>query len=193
MAWENLDLASAIVSRLVERIDVPSDRDDFGVGDGDVIVPVKGEREDDRYEDGGRDELLIDLAQIHLRLGDLQRQNDNVKSCIDDYERSLTLRTKVVGRYDRKVANCHFSLAQAYAEAPNKIIEGEGRLDAFVTGLVGPDGVGQGCASSGGGDVGGGGGHDVVVVVVVVFVPTHRGEEGRVSPAIVGALPGVRD
>ena len=159
VAWENLDLARAIVSRLVGHIDVPSDRDDFGEGgdDGNVIVPVKGDREDDRDGDGGRDELLIDLAQIHLRLGDLQRQNDNVRSCIDDYERSLTLRTKVVGRYDRKVANCHFSLAQAYAEAPNKIIEGEGRLDAFVTGLVGPDGVGQGCASSGGGDVGGGG------------------------------------
>ena len=34
MAWENLDLASAIVSRLVERIDVPSDRDDDDDDDG---------------------------------------------------------------------------------------------------------------------------------------------------------------
>ena len=58
MAWENLDLARAIVSRLVERIDVPSDRDDFGGGGGDdggnVIAPVKTDREDDRDGDGGR-------------------------------------------------------------------------------------------------------------------------------------------
>jgi hypothetical protein len=160
VAWENLDLARAIVSRLLDDNDIPHDHDDGGRGN--AVVPVKSDRDDDHDDDvptdapeGGRDELLIDLAQIHLRLGDLQRQNDNVKSCIDDYERSLMLRTKVVGRYDRKVANCHFSLAQAYAEAPNKISEGEGRVNAFVTGLVGSDG---GASGDAGCEEGGGGG-----------------------------------
>ena len=67
---------------------------------------------------GGRqDELLLNLAQIHVRLGDLGRQNDNVRSCVDDYEQVLSLRTGVLGR--KKVADCHFGLAQAHTEAPS--------------------------------------------------------------------------
>ncbi|KAL3816670.1 hypothetical protein ACHAXA_003860 [Cyclostephanos tholiformis] len=153
VAWENLDLARAIVTRLVDDLDV----DDGG----EVVAPVKSDEHDDAAATADitpgdrREELLLDLAQIHLRLGDLQRQNDNVRSCIDDYERSLSLRTRVVGRYDRKVANCHFSLAQVYAEAPNKILEGEGRVDAFVTGLVGPEGEGGVGVGVGGGYEGG--------------------------------------
>ena len=77
---------------------------------------------------GGRqNELLLD-SQIHVRLGDLG-------SCVEDYEQALSLRTGVLGRYDKKVADCHFGLAQAYAKAPSKIEEGEGRVDAFVSDL----------------------------------------------------------
>jgi len=56
---------------------------------------------------GGRqDELLLNLSQIHVCLGDLG-------SCVEDYEQVLSLRTGVIGRYDKKVADCHFGLAQA--------------------------------------------------------------------------------
>ena len=55
------------------------------------------------------------------------------------------MRTGVLGRYNKKVANCHFGLAQAHAEAPSKIEEGEGRIDAFVSNLMGrPPGGGGG-------------------------------------------------
>jgi hypothetical protein len=80
---------------------------------------------------GWQDELLLDLSQIHVRLGDLG-------SCVEDYKQALSLRTGVLGRYDKTVADCHFGLAQAYAKAPSKINkEGEGRVDAFVSDLVG--------------------------------------------------------
>jgi hypothetical protein len=53
------------------------------------------------------------------------------------------LRTGALGRYDKKVADCHFGLAQAYAVAPSKIEEGEGRVDVFVSDLLGrPSGGG---------------------------------------------------
>ena len=70
---------------------------------------------------GGRqDELLLDLAQIHVRLGDLRWQNNNIRSCVDNYKQALSLRTGVLGQYDKKVADCHFGLAQVYAEAPTR-------------------------------------------------------------------------
>ncbi len=93
---------------------------------------------------GWQDELLLNLVQIHVCLGDLGRQNDNVRSCVDNYEQALSLHTGVLGR--KKVANCHFGLAQTHAEAPSKIEEGDGRVDAFVSDLVGrpPGGGGKG-------------------------------------------------
>lgn len=52
----------------------------------------------------------LDLAQVHLRLGDLQRGNGNYESAIGDYEKALEIRTKINGTYDRSVADCHYML-----------------------------------------------------------------------------------
>ena len=84
-------------------------------------------------------------------LSDLQRQNDSIRPCIDDYERALSFRTRVLGRYDRRVADCHFKLAQAYAEAPSRLAEGEGRVEWFVAGILGggPPSRGGGAVTTG--------------------------------------------
>ena len=81
--------------------------------------------------------LLLDLAQIHTRLGDLQRANANVLPSLDDYNTALRLRLQHLGRFHRQVADAHFSLAGAYAEAPTKLAEEEGRAARFVRGLGG--------------------------------------------------------
>jgi hypothetical protein len=117
-------------------------------GGGKIDLPPMGDVDEGRNNvttsprmtpTGGRqDELLLDLSQIHVCLGDLG-------SCVDDYWQTLSLHTGVLGRYDKKVADCHFGLAQAYAKAPSKIEEGEGRVDAFVSALMGrPSGGGGG-------------------------------------------------
>ena len=104
------------------KIDLPP-MGDFDEGPDDVATSRRT-----TPAEGRQDELLLDLSQIHVRLGDLG-------SCVEDYEQALSLRTGVLGRYDKKVADCHFVLAQAYAKAPSKIEEGEGRVDAFVSDL----------------------------------------------------------
>ena len=116
IAWENLDLARSIVSRLVEE-----DDDD----DNSPLTPKR------------RTDLLLDLAQIHARLGDLQRANANVLPCIDDYVAALDLRKELLGPFDRRTADSHFSLAGACAEAPSQTGEDEGRVDNFVRKLGG--------------------------------------------------------
>ena len=98
--------------------------------------------------------LLLDLAQIHTRLGDLQRANANILPCIDDYNLALKLRIECSGKFDKKVAYSHFSLAGVYAEAPASFKENEGRVDQFVSGLGGNDNGSSGV--DGFGDGGGG-------------------------------------
>jgi hypothetical protein len=170
IAWENLDLARSIISRLVD-INNCEEENDNGTATTTVSNGGGGKTIVYKSSDGSissssssssnnndsppqqspltlerRNELLLDLAQVHVRLGDLQRQDDKSDSCIADYERALHLRKRVLGAFDKKVADCHFSLGQAYAEAPTRAKEREGRVDAFVEGLGGGgggDGVGQ--------------------------------------------------
>ena len=97
IAWENLDLARSIVSRLAGAED-----------EGPAPAP------------GRRTGLLLDLAQIHARLGDLQRANAAVLPCIDDYQAALDLRRDLLGPFDRRTADSHFSLAGACAEAAER-------------------------------------------------------------------------
>ena len=61
---------------------------------------------------------------------------------------------RILGKYDKKVADCHFGLAQVYAEAPNQLKEGEGRVESFVAGILGggPLSRGGGAATMGKGD-----------------------------------------
>jgi len=147
IVWENLGLARAILSRLVNGIvlmsydDEYKDEDDnakndkYGGRSGEKVA-LKSDNvdNDDKEEAGGggapttaeelKNELLLDLVQVHVRLG------DNVLSCLDNYDRALRLRLRVLGKYVKKVADCHFGLAQVYAEAPNQLKEGEGRVES---------------------------------------------------------------
>jgi len=56
----------------------------------------------------------IDLAQVHQRLGDLQRGNGNYHGATLDYQKSLSIRYKILGRFDRTVADSHYSLGMTY-------------------------------------------------------------------------------
>ena len=56
------------------------------------------------------DKLNLDLAQIHLRLGDLQRANGRYHDSVSDYRNCLELRQTILGPYDRKVADTQYSL-----------------------------------------------------------------------------------
>ncbi|KAL3803917.1 hypothetical protein ACHAW5_010687 [Stephanodiscus triporus] len=166
----HLILARAILSRLVdgyygdEDDDAKNDERRGGGGGGFERVALKSDSvvvDDDDVGRGGaeearrqlpppttttaadeglRDELLLDLAGARP-LGDLQRQENNVLSrawTITTAPCALALR--VLGRYDRKVADCHFDWLQAYAEAPNRLEEGDGRVESFVAGILGEGG-----------------------------------------------------
>lgn len=56
----------------------------------------------------------IDLAQVHQRLGDLQRGNGNYHGATLDFQKSLSIRYKILGRFDRTVADSHYSLGMTY-------------------------------------------------------------------------------
>eukprot|EP00571_Detonula_confervacea_P014132 CAMPEP_0172308096 /NCGR_PEP_ID=MMETSP1058-20130122/8802_1 /TAXON_ID=83371 /ORGANISM="Detonula confervacea, Strain CCMP 353" /LENGTH=592 /DNA_ID=CAMNT_0013020449 /DNA_START=20 /DNA_END=1798 /DNA_ORIENTATION=- len=138
IAWENLDLARSIISRLVDTFHNNIDSSD----DNAIVVLKSNTKTNDasstinhNYTPAQQTELLLDLAQIHTRLGDLQRANANVLPCIDDYNLALKLRLSCRGKFDKKVADSHFSLAAVYAEAPNRVDENEGKVDQFVNSL----------------------------------------------------------
>lgn len=59
-------------------------------------------------------ELRLDLAQIHVRLGDLQRINGNYEESVADYGTCLAVRRELLGEFDRRVADCHYNLGLAY-------------------------------------------------------------------------------
>ena len=151
IAWENLDLARSIVTRLVEGFKPTStdnNTNDIGIGIGIGIGAgnLKSENANDdifnspvnngiTYTNDEQTSLFLDLAQIHTRLGDLQRANANILPSIDDYNLALDLRMNCLGKFDKKVADSHFSLGQVYAEAPNRVGENEGKVSEFVNNL----------------------------------------------------------
>ena len=71
---------------------------------------------------------------------------------IDDYNHTLTLRTATLSKFDKKVADSHFSLAAVYAEAPNRVGENEGKVEQFVSQLGGGGGGNGGHGASSTGD-----------------------------------------
>mmetsp|Transcript_25161 Transcript_25161/g.35440 ORF Transcript_25161/g.35440 Transcript_25161/m.35440 type:complete len:534 (+) Transcript_25161:112-1713(+) len=85
IAWENLESARHIVSELISS-----------------SSPAMPETKDQK--------LKLDLAQIHLRLGDLQRTNGRYMDAISDYTSCLELRKPILGEYDRKVADAYYML-----------------------------------------------------------------------------------
>jgi len=58
--------------------------------------------------------MKMDLAQIHQRLGDLQRINGNYTEAVEDYKNCLNIRNESLGVFHRSVANCHYSLGLTY-------------------------------------------------------------------------------
>jgi len=95
IAWENLESARSSLSR---------------------IAPSRAEEEDEP----GR-ELILDLAQIHLRLGDLSRHNGRYEEAISDFERCLRGRRVVLDPWDRRIADANSCLASTFL-----LIAGEG-------------------------------------------------------------------
>jgi hypothetical protein len=104
IAWENLEIARAVLTRMTEddlSSKLPGKMGKSGDGADTKLSPEAEER-------------ILDLAQVHMRLGDLQKANGNYASCIEDHQQSLDLRTQILGLYDRKVADAHYSLASSY-------------------------------------------------------------------------------
>ncbi len=122
IAWENLGLARAILSCLVDGIVLTSYDDEYkdkndnaknneygGRSGKKVALKSDNINNDDKEEAGGggtpttaeelKNKLLLDLAQVHVRLG------DNVLSCLDDYDSALRLRLRVLGKYVKKVTD----------------------------------------------------------------------------------------
>jgi hypothetical protein len=132
IAWENLDIARTILSRLVDTFD-PTSIDS-------TTISFKSEEDTTTsttvYTKEEQRELLLDLAQIHTRLGDVQRAN-GATSSVDDYARSLEIRRAVLGEFDKLVADNHYCLAQAYGEAPSKEKEREDGALGIVAALSG--------------------------------------------------------
>jgi tetratricopeptide (TPR) repeat protein len=64
--------------------------------------------------DPSNKKLVLDLAQIHMRLGDLQRYNGRYLEAVQDYLQCLELRQPVLGPYDRKLASTHYNLGLVY-------------------------------------------------------------------------------
>jgi len=62
------------------------------------------------------DKLKADLAQIHLRCGDLQRQNSAYEAAIADYTACLKYRqnNSTIAAFSRKIADVHYNLGLVY-------------------------------------------------------------------------------
>ena len=89
IAWENLDTARHLVSRMVQ----------------DTTT----------FSTPSQKELTLDLAQIHLRLGDLLKANGSAHvEAIQEYQSSLEIRQAVFGLYHKQVSQVVFALAQTY-------------------------------------------------------------------------------
>jgi len=85
IAWENLETARLILDKMISS------------------------SEEKRLR-----KLRLDLSQIHLRLGDLQRFNGRYAEAATDYEKCITIREKYFGPYHRKVADTHYNLGLTY-------------------------------------------------------------------------------
>ena len=95
IAFENLDLARIIVEQYLDGADKKSD--------------------DENNAAYNPSQLALDLAQIRLREGDLQRFNGQYAAALTDYQASLALRTQHMGPYDRKLADVHYNLGLCHA------------------------------------------------------------------------------
>jgi tetratricopeptide (TPR) repeat protein len=97
IAWENLDAARTIVEQLLDSKFILNDQ------------KVK---------------LQLDLAQIFLREGDLQRMNGLYAQAIEDYHACLQLRQAVTDDtdlYNRKIADAQYNLGLSYLTSSSEL------------------------------------------------------------------------
>lgn len=81
----------------------------------------------------GDSKFQLDLAQIYLREGDLNRINGRYEEAMSDYEKCISLRESNMGRYDRKIADPHLQLALVYslAVAQAKEEDDQTKIDGY--------------------------------------------------------------
>jgi hypothetical protein len=96
IAWENLETARMIIATKMIHMTDLADNDN---GNDNSSM---------------NDKLKLDLAQIHLRLGDLQRANGRYQDAVADYLSCLSLRLPILGPYDRKVADTQYNLGLVF-------------------------------------------------------------------------------
>eukprot|EP01034_Spumella_vulgaris_P029802 gene29802-36909_t len=77
-----------------------------------------GEEEEDEPE--GDMQIAWELIEIHVRLGDLLRFNDNLPDAIVEYEKALVIRNKICEKHDTLLSDVHFSLAVVYIYNANE-------------------------------------------------------------------------
>jgi tetratricopeptide (TPR) repeat protein len=99
IAWENLEAARTIVELLLSHNTSTSDSDN--------------ER---------TNKIKLDLSQILLREGDLQRLNGRYAEAIHDYQSCLDLRTQVLpDLYDRRIADAQCNLGLSYLTSASEL------------------------------------------------------------------------
>lgn len=86
IAWENLETARLILQALLIK------------------------------ESTTTEQIKLDLAQVCLREGDLQKLNGRYEDATRDYQASLDLfeSSPLLGAYDRKIADAHYNLSLVY-------------------------------------------------------------------------------
>jgi tetratricopeptide (TPR) repeat protein len=86
IAWENLEAARILVENLLST----------------------------SIADQKKMKFQLDLAQIALREGDLQRMNGRYSEAIQDYQTCIKFRKMHLGQYDRKIADAQYNLGLSY-------------------------------------------------------------------------------
>jgi len=100
IVWENLDVARSILERITTTDDLAGASKDSN--------PMGMNR-------------AIDLAQVNLRLGDLQKANGRNSQAIEDYINALKIRKNIFGQFDRRVADCHYNLGMTYLHLATEV------------------------------------------------------------------------
>lgn len=106
IAWENLDTARNIVELIFAQQNL-----------------------NNAMSETRKNKLQLDLSQILLREGDLQRMNGRYPEAIRDYDACLQLRQTLLPPFDRKIADAQYNLGLSYLSHSTEIQKDE-NLDA---------------------------------------------------------------
>ncbi|KAG7362781.1 hypothetical protein IV203_026141 [Nitzschia inconspicua] len=94
IAWENFEVARHIIEKMLTDEEMQADMET---------------------------KLKLDLAQIMLREGDLQRLNGRYTSAVQDYSSCLELRKAYLDKWDRKIADTQFNLGLTYLSSSSDL------------------------------------------------------------------------